>query len=236
MASPGEMVRSIAKVFGVHEKTVLLHDRSLAEAGLRTKGGRGRSAAKMTCKDVAGLIIAVAASTSVKDTVKTLSDYASLPSRKGETHIKTGDGSFGNNGNTPSSWNLSGFSIETLQKLPENHSFLDAISALIESAENGALASTINLLPVKEINNHKIPNFWSIQVRVLGPFPQAIITIRCDGFSEMHSYSSIPDENVDTILRWARQRDDNDSADLKQERCFTSKTIFAMGELLNPTK
>ena len=48
MASPGELVRTLAEVLGVPEPTVTVHDRNLVTAGLRTKGGRGRRAASFT--------------------------------------------------------------------------------------------------------------------------------------------------------------------------------------------
>ena len=58
MASPGELVRTIAEVLGIPEATVTVLDRNLVVAGLRTKRGRGPSAAEVTTLDGARLLIA----------------------------------------------------------------------------------------------------------------------------------------------------------------------------------
>lgn len=58
MATPGELVKVIAEVLGVPEPTVVVHDRNLVIAGLRTKGGRGRSAASVTTADGTNVLFA----------------------------------------------------------------------------------------------------------------------------------------------------------------------------------
>ncbi len=78
MASPKELVAAISRETGVPEGTVTQHDRNLALAELRTVGGRGRAVARVTFEDAANLLIAVAASRNVKDSAKTVRDYASL--------------------------------------------------------------------------------------------------------------------------------------------------------------
>src|SRR4051794_19839011 len=79
MASPGELIQCIAEAFGVAEVRVFQHDRNLAEAGFRSKGGRGTSAATMTSRDAAAILIAVAGSAAVKDSLETFHTYATLP-------------------------------------------------------------------------------------------------------------------------------------------------------------
>ena len=59
MATSGEMVARVAELFGANVVTVESIDRALSNAGLRRKGGRGRSAAKMTGSDVANLTLAM---------------------------------------------------------------------------------------------------------------------------------------------------------------------------------
>ncbi len=61
MASPGQLVDFVSRMLGVPRATVALHDRNLAEAGLRKMGGRGPSAAAMDSVDAANLLIAVVA-------------------------------------------------------------------------------------------------------------------------------------------------------------------------------
>lgn len=81
MATPKELVEKVAELTGVPEGTVIQHDRNLSVAGLRTVGGRGRAAAQVTYQDAANLLIAVAGSRNVKDSVKTVQEYAGLPGR-----------------------------------------------------------------------------------------------------------------------------------------------------------
>lgn len=231
MASPGEMVKVIAGVLGVPEPQVVQHDRNLAVAGLRTVGGRGRSAAKMTPLDAANLLIGVAASSMVKETVEIVNDYADLPSRGGEMSIRKDAHSFDINGNPPPTWNLSGFPIPTLQALPEQHTFRSALVGLIEAAADGTLRAAIkNLRPSSE--EHRIPSYWAIDVILWGPHPQAAIRIFCKDFDEKHHYSAIPIDD-DAFKEWWDEMTAKDGdGDLKQIREFSAKTIFALGDLL----
>ena len=57
--TPGELVRIVAEALDEPEPTVIQHDRNLFAAGLRTRGGRGLSAAQTTLRDAANLTIAV---------------------------------------------------------------------------------------------------------------------------------------------------------------------------------
>lgn len=58
MTSPGTLASVLARVLGVSEDFVMWQARMLREAGMLTKGGRGKSAAKMTVTDAANLLIA----------------------------------------------------------------------------------------------------------------------------------------------------------------------------------
>src|SRR4051812_9187559 len=102
MASPGDLVRCVATSLGVPEASVVQHDRSLLIAGQRTKGGRGRSAAKVTAADAAKLLISVAGSSYVKDPLPALNGYAQLPVTSSETSSQTS--SQGQDG--PAAWSL----------------------------------------------------------------------------------------------------------------------------------
>ena len=59
--SPGVFVKKLAKILGLPSKSVVVVDRALLEAGLRSRGGRGRSAPKLTVTDTATLLLAVMA-------------------------------------------------------------------------------------------------------------------------------------------------------------------------------
>lgn len=78
MASPMQMMECVASALGVDLATVVSHDRNLVTAGLRTKGGRGTSAARMTPADAANLVIALAGAEQVRGNVASVSRFASL--------------------------------------------------------------------------------------------------------------------------------------------------------------
>lgn len=79
MATPKQLVSKIAEVTGIPEGTVILHDRNLMTAGLRSLGVRGRGTSAVTFEDAANLLIAVAASRNVKDSAKVVASYRDLP-------------------------------------------------------------------------------------------------------------------------------------------------------------
>jgi len=119
MATPGQLVQVMAGVLGISKATVTQYDRVLAENGLRSKSGRGTSAAKVTSGDAANLLIAVAASplfgSAAKDAVQNCKLYGSMP-----VVASRSKGNF-----TP-------LGLPILDSLPKEHSFGDALSALID--------------------------------------------------------------------------------------------------------
>lgn len=103
---------------------MIVHDRNLATAPtpLRSVAGRGRAVAKVTASDAANLLMAVAASESVKDSAKTVLLYRDL---RGEDAVKSG--------------------IQRYDDLPANHTFGDGLIALIEAAAAKELTVTKEL-------------------------------------------------------------------------------------------
>lgn len=69
MVFPGQAVTAVAAVLGLSENAVRVADEALRDAGLRTSGGRGRSAAHVSPLDVARLLIAVAAPGRLTDAI-----------------------------------------------------------------------------------------------------------------------------------------------------------------------
>ncbi|MBV2183868.1 MAG: hypothetical protein KUL88_04910 [Rhizobium sp.] len=106
MASPKELVATVAKLTGVPEGTVILHDRNLLVAGLRSEGMRGRGKSSVTFEDAANLLIAVAGSRNVKDSAKTVREYRDLVASQ---PLEFGD-------------------------VERGHTFGDALAALLEAA------------------------------------------------------------------------------------------------------
>jgi hypothetical protein len=75
MVSPAQLVETISRATGVALPTVVDIDRKLAKAGLRTVGGRGRSAARMTAADAARLLTAILASAQATDAADAVQRY-----------------------------------------------------------------------------------------------------------------------------------------------------------------
>jgi hypothetical protein len=154
MATPGELVRTVATVLGIPEATVVQHDRNLASGGLRTKGGRGRSAARVTSEDAANLLIAICGApisgASVKETLATCNRFGPLRAYGYGTKL-------GNFSRLKSQ-------LPTLGKLAPGHSFREAISALIDSLAAG------------EFEYEGRPT-GSISVSFDGPTPSGIISV-----------------------------------------------------------
>lgn len=219
MATPGELVKAMATVLGVPEAQVVQHDRNLAIAGLRTVGGRGRSAAKMTAGDAANLLIGVAASSMVKETVEVVRDYAGLPNSHRQVRREALD--------KVSEW-------PGLRELPDHHNLHDAICGLIEAASTNALFGEVQDVWRRKLPDHnfeKIPGLKAIEITFFGPFPQARINIGygSDKYEE-HHYSAMPTE-MEELQEWAKTAPP-DPGDLVQIRIVTEKTLFALGDLL----
>jgi hypothetical protein len=110
--TPGQLVKAVAIALDVPEETVVQHDRNLVVAGLRTKGGRGRSAPSVTPRDAARLITAVLGSVKVKDSAPVVGFLEAArvsPGRQGYSPLP----------------------FPRFCELPPDHSFVDALTAII---------------------------------------------------------------------------------------------------------
>jgi hypothetical protein len=127
MATPRQLVETVAEVLGVSVATVIVHDRNLSTAPvpLRTVAGRGRAAAKITAVDAANLLIAVAASASVKDSVATVIRYRDLPVKKHKNSSMSG--------------------VRRYDDLPANHTFGQALAAFIDAAAAKEIPVSLSL-------------------------------------------------------------------------------------------
>ena len=127
MASPGQLVKCIAEALEIPEPTVVQYDRLLAENGMRSKGGRGTSAAKVTAGDAANLLIAIlgspVAGASIKPAIEVCKTYGELcffgklPRQRIKDPRETRTFTLGN--------------------LPTSHTLRDGLIAVIEGAKVG---------------------------------------------------------------------------------------------------
>ena len=122
MASPGELVQVMSNVLGIPKATITQYDRILAENGLRSMAGRGRSAARVSPQDAAHLLIAVASNfpsgTFARDAASICKKFSSL------TSVPLGG----------PKRNFGRLGVTALDSLPDGHSFGEALSALIDFA------------------------------------------------------------------------------------------------------
>lgn len=124
MVSPGGFRTVLAVPLGLPEETIAVYDRYLRTEGLRSKSGRGASAAKITPRDAAHLLTAILGSGEIKHAAASVRRYAETrPLGRGSAkklYRSTG--------------------LDELISLPAAHSFVDALEALIASAATGSLA------------------------------------------------------------------------------------------------
>lgn len=145
MATPGELVAAVAEALGIPLATVVEHDRNLVVAGLRTKGGRGRSAPQMTPRDLAHLLVAILGSELIQHSVHSVRRYeATVPATTQSS---------------PQLFSRSG--IKELESLPKAHSFLHALEALAAWLIGGGRAASAGAEPAQ--------GPASIEISVLSP-------------------------------------------------------------------
>jgi hypothetical protein len=223
VASPGELVRKLSELLGIAERTIVLHDRNLVVAGLRSKGGRGNSAARMAARDAAHLLVAVLGSSHVKDSAETVRRYK-------ETRFhKSASGGYGDS------------TIAALRNLPPDHSFVDAIETLVAAAADGSLAIAM-YDSIDEFEGEKIGWAPIIEITVQTPGQLGDISIRGGGASghgryglpnpyDQHQSLHPPTEEVDA---WKQKVNDyHVESDLTQYRKVIAKTILELGQILS---
>jgi hypothetical protein len=134
--TPGQLVRAVSIALNVPEETVTEHDRNLIVAGLRTKGGRGRSAPQVTPLDAARLLVAVLGSIRTKDSVDTVGVFEQAilvkPMSAAETEAKARA-----RGLTPNPV-LPVDALEdvdpAIRRLPDGHNLVEGLAAVITEA------------------------------------------------------------------------------------------------------
>jgi hypothetical protein len=111
-----------AVVASIALATVPQFDRVLAENGLRSSGGRGTSAARVTPRDVANLLLAIMGSpmsgAAIKEAARTCRVYGSLPNLERAAMRE----------------NLLAYGLGSLARLPKKHTLHQALVSLIEGA------------------------------------------------------------------------------------------------------
>ncbi len=144
MASPGELIDTVAALFMLPRNAVAYPYRRLREAHAVSKGGRGRSAPKVTAHDAANLILAVIAELPLKDCIEA---WAAFSATRALIGLSTIEGALGPA--QSGTWrfdapNGSGLVIPPLTALPSDHTLTDALAALITAGADGTLATALS--------------------------------------------------------------------------------------------
>lgn len=220
MATPGELVATMAEALGVPAKTIVVHDRNLVVAGLRSKSGRGRGAAHVCARDAAHLLTAILGSGLVRESVETVKRYA-------ETVLHR---------DTSTSGGFRGTGIKSLAKLPAGHSFVDAVEALFASAAEGEIAEEASRrIGATGSGTVVVPGLIEIAVMT----PRTVGEIRLAGLDDAKTvsvrYALTQRQSPAALMKSAAQRKaaaKADLIDLEQIRRVSGKTVFAIGSLI----
>ncbi|HEY8066251.1 MAG TPA: hypothetical protein VIF40_16225 [Methylosinus sp.] len=175
MATPGELVKVIAASTGEDEATVAQHDRNLVMAGLRSKGGRGRSAANVKPRDAAHILTAILGSPRVKDSVETVERYTLTQEHHAYWHEHYPDKLQGMG--KANVWE--DYGIPELAKLPPDHSFVDALSVIIAIAAEGKL-------------KNELSGYWSLEnIKIIVTSPSTYARISISYFQHKDQNASV---------------------------------------------
>lgn len=217
MTTPGEMVKCAAAALGLPEMTLTQIDRELVTNGLRSKGGRGRSAAKMTTGDVCNLLIGATCGGLVKDVAKNVGLYSSLRC------------------NEVKRWALEAFPLPSVLALPEDHTFGQALQAFMDSTVSGELLEAENAIAPTSYGDGavKIRHGIALEFRIVGPLPQAMISVLLPGQGrEERSYSTLP-RALGDLTAWSKDMERKGYGDLARMNWFTARTLREMAKFLN---
>jgi hypothetical protein len=205
MASPAQLVQTVSDTTGVPLPTIVDIDRKLAKAGLRSMGGRGLSAARMTALDAARLLTAVLTSAQANVSAAAVQRYAQTQADR----KRSSDGFFRT------------LDLAELAALPARHSFIDALVAVISSAATGAVAKLI--AGARDGTTPHIEVFAFTQAT----YGRVRISGLPNGLTANVEY--LPAARPKT--QGARAAADS-AGDLEQSRRITERTILAVAGLL----
>jgi hypothetical protein len=126
--TPGQLVSAVSIALDVPHETVVVHDRNLSVAGLRTKGARGRNAPAVTPLDAARLVTAILGSARVVDSVETVRAFERI------TFIETDFTGTQVIAGEKEEYEREKSSIFAIMGLPQKHNFTEGLAALISGA------------------------------------------------------------------------------------------------------
>jgi hypothetical protein len=212
MASPAQLVRRLSEITGVPLATVTDLDRRLVTGSLRSKGGRGLHAARVTPLDAARLLTAILGTAKANLAVGAVDRYTRTqvdPDRSSEKIFAASD-------------------LADLASLPARHSFVDGLEKLIASAAVGELARLIEKTenqfapPAIEIFAFTLATYGRIR---LAGLPNGVVT------NVEYVPAPTPRGPHPKIKGRGIAAANEIAGDLEQSRRVTERTILAVAEL-----
>jgi NAD(P)-dependent dehydrogenase (short-subunit alcohol dehydrogenase family) len=186
--------------------------RRLAEAGLRTVAGRGKSAAKVNADDAANLLIAILGSPafgpSIKSAQQTCESFASLSHREEADFTKTQQ-------------KIKNFGLSSFAHLPPGHTFRCALATLIHGASRGEL--------------FRIPDFDGVLVQADSCFAVNVSTIHQAEISFTGHLVS-PTPKKDGLLIYFPESELSIRRGLQESRSINYYTLRSLGRLMATTE
>lgn len=229
--SPGAFTLLLSALVGLPAETLAVIDRYLRTAGLRAKSGRGSGAAKITPRDAAHLLVALLGGGEPKNAVQAVRRYAATRQLGGgkSAYRKTG--------------------IAELAALSKDHSFIDALEALIGSAMSGSL-SELMTSEAKKVRGRKADGAPIIDVAALTP--GTVGDIRLAGLPSGETASvryalpspwdgkprgyAPPEADVEAWEASVKKHRGGDDVDMETYRRISARTIVRIAEALAPDK
>jgi hypothetical protein len=154
MASASDLIQTLSDATGVPFGTVFDIDRWLVKGKLRPVGGRRFGAAMMTPLDAARMLTAILASPQSNKAAEAVQRYEQTRPDK----LRSSQELFAEIG------------LDDLAALPDRHSFVDGLAAIISSAAQGSLADYIQNSKAVErasIEVSAVTNATRASIRVL---------------------------------------------------------------------
>lgn len=187
----------MAGLIGLPLATVTTYDRYLLEGGLRTTGGRGRNAAKVTKRDAVHLLVAILGSEQIQDAVQTVKMYQGLPVYKHSPSYP--------------------YDVPEICNLEQEHTFFDAIEAALSTAsvrkETSAKEAKIDRVTLSA-------RMYSAQLNLIyeKDVPTQSIVVYQRSWQNLYMHASHVSRPLGSQI-W------NGRTDIGQERWVTSKTV-----------
>lgn len=218
MANFNGLVRVIADVEGMDEMTVSGIGQYARDAGLITKSGRGRSAASMTARDAANLLIGVNATGKAKDAAMAIVAYRDLTMTEDTTDLLR---------RLTAAEDVGGHDEFWTGIMPTGSLFGDALEALITASMPRADQSP----PLIESQNG--PDRVALSIEFGRPVPQvSIFGEDAPGHGRWFDDEELPQPVVHGLFTQAAALK-SEGGDRRDRTSITSRTLLAVGRALS---